>query len=132
MKSLDTNVLIRFLVNDDAYQAKAVRALFLKAEEERTVFFITSVVLLELLYVLGSVYEYHRHDIIDAVKSLISMKILAFENTDAVHDFLLFGKNSSVELDDLLIGYIAKESGCETTITFDKKASRSDLFELIK
>ncbi|HQP47981.1 MAG TPA: PIN domain-containing protein [Spirochaetota bacterium] len=54
MKALDTNVIIRFLVNDDKKQGETVKGLFLKAEREQESFYITNPVLLEVIYVLES------------------------------------------------------------------------------
>jgi len=60
MISLDTNVIIRFLVNDDKKQAGMVKKIFSEAEKANTAFIITTPVLLELIYVLDSVYKYTR------------------------------------------------------------------------
>jgi predicted nucleic-acid-binding protein len=131
MKSLDPNIVIRFLVNDDLKQGEAVKRLFLKAEKDNDIFFITTPVILEVLYVLDSVYNYSRKDILNALESMLSMSILIFENTDAIQKFISSAGKTKIELEDLLIGVISKEAGCETTITIDKKAARSNLFELL-
>ncbi len=132
MKSLDTNVIIRFLVNDDKKQAQAVKSLFLKVEEKQESFFVTSTVMLEMIYVLDSVYDYERAEIIDAIESMLLMKILVFENPEAIGHLVNSGKKTGIELEDLFIGLCAKENNCTTTLTFDRKAARSNLFELIK
>lgn len=132
MKSLDTNVIIRFLVNDDKKQSEIVRALFLQAEKDGSSFNISVPVLLETLYVLDSVYEYKRDEILNAVESMLHMKIFSFQNPDVIQQLVAAGNKSKIELEDLFIGLSAKEYGCEPTITFDKKAAKSDLFELIE
>ena len=132
MKSLDANIIIRFLVNDDKKQGEKVRALFLEAEKRGSVFFVTSPVFLEVIYVLDSVYGFRRGEILDAIGSLSSMPIIRFEDTDAVQKFTTEGKNTTVDLEDIFIGLTAREAGCESTITFDKKAAKSDLFELLE
>ncbi len=131
MKSLDTNVIIRFLVNDDVKQGEAVKKLFLKTERDNAVFFISMPVILELLYVLDSVYEFSRKEILDAFNAMILMPILLFENTDTIQKFLFSAEKTKIELEDLLVGIVAREAGCKTTITFDKKASKSEFFELL-
>lgn len=132
MKSLDTNIIIRFLVNDDIKQGEKVKTLFMKAEENNDVFFITTPVVLEVLYVLDSVYEYSRKEILNALESLLMMSLLIFDNADAIQKFITSAGKNKIELEDLLIGILARESGCKTTITFDKKASKSELFELLE
>ncbi|PKL37188.1 MAG: VapC toxin family PIN domain ribonuclease [Spirochaetae bacterium HGW-Spirochaetae-1] len=131
MKALDTNIIIRFLVNDDKKQGEAVKTLFLKTEKKGESFFITNTVLLETIYVLDSVYEYERKEILNALELMSMMKIIIFENPDVVHHLINSGRKSKTELEDLLIGIIAKEYGCESTITFDKKAAASKLFEML-
>ena len=132
MKSLDTNVIIRFLVNDDKRQAEAVKSLFIKAENSGELFFISNPVILEILYVLDSVYGYERNQILTALQALLLMKILRFENPDVLQSLVESGGKIKIELEDLFIGIIAKESGCESTITFDKKAARSPLFQILE
>ena len=132
MISLDTNIIIRFLVNDDKKQAGRVRALFEKAEREGTSLLITIPVLLETLWILDSIYDYSRNEIINAIESLFSMTIIIFEKTDAVQEFIDTGRKLKLDLSDILIGTAAKNAGCETTLTFDLKAAKSDLFELLK
>ena len=131
MKALDTNIIIRFLINDDIKQGERVKALFLKAEKNSDSFFVSYAVILEVLYVLDSVYSFSRADILNALDSLLSMSVLSFEQTGAVQALISFGKKSLIELEDLFIGLIAKESGCDKTITFDKKAAKSELFEFL-
>jgi predicted nucleic-acid-binding protein len=131
MKSLDTNIVVRFLVNDDKKQGEKVKALFQDAERKGASFLITTPVLLELLYVLDYVYEFERADILEALDLMTSMPVLTFENIESVQNLLETGKKSKTELEDLLIALVSREAGCETTLTFDKKAAKSDLFELI-
>jgi predicted nucleic-acid-binding protein len=131
MKSLDANIVIRFLVNDDKRQGEMVKKLFIQAEKKRHSYFVSHPVLLEVLYVLDSVYEFSRTEILDALESMISMAIFTFENKDVVKGLISTGRKENVELEDLLIGLISKKAGCESTITFDRKAARSDLFELL-
>jgi len=63
MKALDTNVLIRFLVQDDVNQADKVIQLFSKAEQNKEVLFVPLLVVLEVIWVLQSAYSVTREDI---------------------------------------------------------------------
>jgi len=132
MKSLDTNIIIRFLVNDDYKQGELVKKLLLKAEKNSEVFFVSSAVVLEIIYVLDSVYGYSSEEIAAAFESMLLMPVLLFENSEVIQKLLVSAYNTGIELEDLLIGITAQEAGCEKTITFDKKAAKSDLFELLR
>lgn len=132
MKGLDTNILIRFLTRDDDRQANAVYAIFKRADEEGDMFYVSSLVVLEMLWVLESVYGIPKNDILDALDGLLRMPILKFESQPAIQGFLRSSRDSRIDLSDSLIAHCAKNSGCECVLTFDKKASKFDFFERIK
>lgn len=132
MKALDTNVLIRFLVKDDEAQAKAVYKIFKKVETDKGALFVPLLVVLEVLWVLESVYDIARQELLDSFESLLLMPILEFENQSAVRRFTLSARESKIDLSDLLIATSAQSSGCKAVLTFDKDASKSKLFELVK
>lgn len=132
MKALDTNVLIRFLVKDDARQAEIVYKIFKQAETEKDTFYVPLVVMLETIWVLESVYKITRHDILDSLNDLVLMPILDFESRSAIINFISSARDNKADLSDLLIAQAAKISGCECVLTFDKRASVYKLFRLLK
>lgn len=132
MKALDTNIIVRFLVNDDARQAKAVYNLFKETEGAKGTLFVPLAVVLETIWVLESVYSISRNEIIETFKELLFMPILKFESQPAVQDFVTSAMNSSIDLADLLIAQSAHHSGCDSILTLDKRASKSALFELLR
>jgi len=132
MKGIDTNILIRFLIGDDEQQAKKVYNIFKKVESEKNELFVPLLVILELIWVLESVYEIPRAEILDSISGLILMPILKFEHQSALQQFTHFAQGNRYDLSDLLIAHSAKVQGCETVITFDRKASRFNMFELAK
>ena len=87
--------------------------------------------LLELFWVLESVYEIPREDILDALDALMAMPILNFEAQAAVRRCTLAARENKTDLSDLLIAHHAISSGCDSIITFDKKAAKDALFELL-
>ena len=131
MTALDTNIIVRFLVRDDEKQSKAVFARFKKAENSRETLFVPLLVVLEAIWVLESVYNKTRDEIIEAFDNLKRMPILKFEKEQIVQSMLLEGKKSNIELQDLLIALTAKSCGCDSVITFDKKAAKHPLFTLL-
>jgi len=132
MKGIDTNILIRFLIGDDELQAKKVYKIFKKAEAEKNELFVPLLVILELIWVLESVYEISRIEILESISDLILMPILKFENQSTLQQFTNAAQGNKYDLSDLLISHSAKTQGCETVITFDKKSSKFTLFELVK
>ena len=132
MKALDTNVLIRFLVVDDEQQADMVRTRFKQAELKQQQLYVPLPVVLEMLWVLASVYAVPRHRILDALQSLLLMPVLSFDNRPALQAFIHSARNGTEDLSDLLIAHAAVEAGCSAVLTFDRKASGFKYFQLLE
>jgi len=132
MKALDTNVLIRFLVNDDEKQARIVRDLFKRAEAEQHRLFVPLPVALEMIWVLESVYDISRQDILDTIQKLLLMPVLSFDAQEVLQQVIQSARNGSEDLADLLIAHAAIQSGCVSVLTFDRKASGFSLFQLLE
>ena len=132
MKALDTNVLVRFLVRDDERQAGIIYRIFKQAELDREVFFVPLLVVLETVWVLESVYKISRKEIIDSINELILIPILEFEIQSVLLNFITSARETKIDLSDLLLAHSAKFSGYESVLTFDKRASRFGLFELLR
>ena len=132
MKGIDTNILVRFLVGDDEVQAKKVYKIFKKAELVKNELFVPLLVILELIWVLESVYEIPRKEILDSIGELLLMPILQFEHQSVLHQFIQNAQGNRYDLSDLLIAHSAKEQGCDSVITFDQKTSKHKLFESVK
>lgn len=132
MKAVDTNVLVRFLVRDDETQAQTVYKIFKKAEIDKKVFFVPLLVVLETVWVLDSVYKLSRKEILDVFNDLLLLPILKFEDTSTIHRFISMAGKNKVDLPDVLIACSAILSGCDRVLTFDKKASTFNFFELLK
>ena len=129
MKALDTNVIVRLLINDDKVQGRRAKALLEKAEEESERYFLSLLVILETIWVLSAVYKLNRSEVLDALELLTQMPVLELENDGTVQELLRMGRSGNADLPDLLIGLSAKARGCETTLTFEKGLETTALFE---
>ena len=128
MRALDTNILVRFLTRDDQTQTERVHTLFREAEQKREVLFVSFASMLETIWALGTIYKVSRTDILASLQHLIALPYLRFENAALLESLLNESRDSQLRPSDLLIGLIGREHGCTTTLTFDKKAARSQLF----
>ena len=131
MTGLDTNVLVRFLVQDDEVQAQKVNALFTDTEANKQQLFVSTVVVLELMWVLKAAYDVPREAILHSLNELLSMSVLEFQDQAAVRAFIISAENNTYDLSDLLIGQMSLVVGCDTTLTFDKKAGKSPCFKAL-
>jgi predicted nucleic-acid-binding protein len=134
VKAIDTNVLVRFLVNDDPRQSKAAREIFRKAELARESLHVSSLVLLETIWVLESAYGIGREALVETLGELLLLPTIEFEDRALVQATLAGARSpvsQKVDLSDLLIGHRGKLVGCTTTLTFDKQAGKLPEFELV-
>jgi len=132
MIALDTNVLVRFLVRDNESQARIVYRRFKEAEAAREALFVPVAVLLETLWVLESAYSRSRTEILDSIEDLRRMPILTFEKDEALQRLLASARRNNADLADLLIAFTAEACGCDSGVTFDRKASRLPFFRLLR
>jgi predicted nucleic-acid-binding protein len=132
MKAIDTNVLVRFLVNDDEKQALLVKQLLKQAEVEKDSLFIPVLVVMETLWVLSSVYGFSRLEIIMAVEGVLEMPVFTVECHEKVSAMCRIALQNDCDMADILIGISAASNGCDTVLSFDKKAAKSGYFSLIQ
>jgi len=132
MKAIDTNILTRFITKDDEQQANRIYQLFKQTEETQEQLFVPLLVVLELIWVLESIYEIPNEDVLDSLSDLLLMPILQFESETVMQSFINSARNTKFDLSDILIAHTAHSFDCESTLTFDKKASKFKYFELLK
>lgn len=132
MRAIDTNILVRLLINDDTKQCQIVYKLFNDCYQQKEQLFVSTIVIVETIWVLNKHYQMPRNEVIQAINDVLSMSVLIIENHDEISTALSIGTNNTYDLSDLIIGLIAKKNTCNTTLTFDKKASKSDLFSKLK
>jgi len=130
--ALDTNVLARYLVRDDAKQsalAKSVIEAECSADEPGI---ISLVVLCELVWVLDRGYGYLRADIAAVLRKLLGSGDVHVERAELAWQALNDFERGSADFADYLIGYCGKAEKAVATVTFDRRAASSDLFRLLK
>ena len=130
MIGLDTNVLVRYIMQDDANQARKAAKL-IDALTPTTPGFVPLVVVVELFWVLSSSYELSREQIVEAFDALIRSKQLVVEKKDQVVRALRVYGASTADFPDCLIERTANAAGCEKVVTFDVGASKKAGMELI-
>jgi predicted nucleic-acid-binding protein len=122
MIGLDTNVVIRYLTQDDPKQA-AIASRFIESElTEKRRGFITLISLVEITWVLDACYGQKKLELIAIIESLLTLKQIIIEKTEVVHLALQRYQAGNADFSDSLIAIICEESGCQRIVTFDKKA----------
>jgi predicted nucleic-acid-binding protein len=128
MIGLDTNVLARYLTQDDVRQAALASRLI---ENDLTMArpgFVSLVVLAELCWVLSRLYSATMDELADMISDLLNTPQIQVERREVVQAAirrLKQGKSRKAGLVDALIAEIANSEGCSSTVTFDKAAVRA-------
>ena len=130
MIAFDTNVLLRLLLNDDAQQARKAQALLEQAASRSDKVLLPDIVLCEVEWVLGSVYDVPKAQIAATLRHLLEADEFAFLNRAGVATALNAYENGSAEFSDYLIGATAARAGAATTYTFDRALRSADGFSL--
>jgi predicted nucleic-acid-binding protein len=128
---LDTNVVVRYIVQDDREQARAATTLI---ETQCTVDdpgFVSTVVLAELVWVLERAYGYARARVADVLAAILTSVEIKAEQPDIAHAALVSYRDGPADFADYLIGRIDAAHGCEATATFDKRSAKSGFHRLI-
>ncbi|HEY4964463.1 MAG TPA: PIN domain-containing protein [Candidatus Saccharimonadales bacterium] len=115
MNSLDTNVVLRYLLNDIPEQSAKSKAVITGSTS-----YITDVVAVEIVFVLERVIGMNRSDIVKLVKSFLSLPNLIYNDYFLDQSIDLYGANSSLSIVDSYAATEAKVYG-NTLITFDKE-----------
>lgn len=128
MIGLDTNVLVRYLAQDEAKQA-AIATRFIEQKLSATQpGLISLVVLVELCWVLKRLYSATENELVNTVADFLGAAQFHFEQREVVQTAaqrMRSSKNVKVGFTDLLVVEIAKTLGCSQTVSFDKNAVRS-------
>jgi predicted nucleic-acid-binding protein len=121
MTGLDANVVIRFLIQDDARQtAAAVKVVNSLSPESPG--FLSLLVVAEIVWVLTISYGFTRKEIEVAVEGLLRSKELIIEHAEIIVQALGKFKRGPADFADCLIERCGHAAGCQQTLTFDKKA----------
>jgi predicted nucleic-acid-binding protein len=121
--ALDTNVLVRFLVQDDPEQARVAGEIVDQLTEEATGF-VSREVLVELVWVLERAYRLGRAEIAGALDGLLASTELVVEGADAIGSAVELYRNDGFGFADLMIVAAAQRAGATETVTFDRRAAR--------
>jgi predicted nucleic-acid-binding protein len=132
MIGLDTNVLLRYLVQDDPGQSARATEIIERRLTEQNPGFVSLVSILEIVWVLGSLYKRTRSEIAQHIEMILAADTLEVQNEQEVYEALVALRNGAGAFEDALIGGIGIWRGCSATLTFDQNAAkRLNGFQLI-
>ncbi len=125
MIALDTNVLVRYLVADDAGHAEAAQALLAGLTGERSGF-VCREVAVELVWVLERAYRFSREQIAAVLQELVATEELELEAADDVARAAFSYRRGGPGFSDLMIAAAANRRGALPLYTFDRGAAQME------
>ncbi|MEA2805032.1 MAG: hypothetical protein QOG78_1413 [Rhodospirillaceae bacterium] len=130
MIGLDTNILVRYLTQDDPGQSPRATELIERRLTEDNPGFISVVAMTETVWVLERAYRLSNVRIAEVIERLLQTSVLVVENEAEVFAAMTVLQEGSGSFADALIGELGDRAGCSVTLTFDQKAARLRNFGL--
>lgn len=131
MIGLDTNVLVRYLAQDDPAQTPRATELIESLTAEAPGF-ISQVVLVETVWVLESCYAADAARIAEVVETLLHVETLVVDEADIAWRGLRQFKQAGGDFADALVAALARRAGCETVYSFDRGAAKRSGMTLLQ
>jgi predicted nucleic-acid-binding protein len=130
MIGLDTNILVRYLAQDDPVQSAKATEIIERRLTEENPGFISIVAIVETVWVLERAYRLSAYEIAAAIERSLQADVLVVENEQQVFTAMIALKDGRGSFVDALIGALSEKAGCLRTLTFDRKALKLPGFEL--
>jgi predicted nucleic-acid-binding protein len=118
--ALDTNVLVRFLVRDDEEQHRQARSLIDGAIADGETFFVSEIVLCEVVWVLDTSYRVSKPEIVQALRTLVRAKLLHWRAADRARAAVDAFAQGRGDFADYLIREDGRAAGATALVTFDR------------
>jgi predicted nucleic-acid-binding protein len=131
MIGLDTNVVLRYLLQDDLKQTRQANQIVDRQLSEQNPGLINLVTVLEVVWVLRSLLKQNPSQIASHLENLLTADSLEVQNEQQVFEAAFALKRGAGVFEDALIGALNAWTGCSHTLTFDRKAARLPRFQAI-
>ncbi|HYW30521.1 MAG TPA: type II toxin-antitoxin system VapC family toxin [Gemmatimonas sp.] len=121
MIGLDTNVIVRYLAQDDRAQSALATTLIETQCTADSPGFVGLVVLAEVVWVCEGAYDASRADIAELVRRILSSRQLVVQDAEVVWQALRQFESARADFADCLISRTADAAGCRATMSFDRR-----------
>jgi predicted nucleic-acid-binding protein len=129
MIGLDSNILVRYLTQDDPIQSPRATDIIERRLTEENPGFVTIVAMVETVWVLDRAYGLAANEIAAAVERMLQTDVLVVENEQEVFGAMIALRKGQGSCADAVIAALGARAGCPCTLTFDQKALRLPGFE---
>ena len=130
MIGLDTNILVRYLTQDEPIQSAKARDAIERRLTEENLGFVSIVAMAETVWVLERAYKLTPDEIVSAVERILQTDVLVVEDEQEVFTAMIALQKGQGAFADALIAALGARRSCSRTLTFDRRALRLPGFEL--
>ena len=130
MIGLDTNILVRYLAQDDPLQSAKASDIIERRLTEENPGFVSTVAIVETVWVLDRAYGLGNDEIAAAIERTLQIEVLVVENEQEIFTAMIALKQGKGSFADAIILALGAKAGCSYTLTFDQKACRIVGFRL--
>lgn len=124
MIGLDTNLIVRYLAQDDPVQSASATEIIEQRLTEDNPGFVSIVAMVETVWVLDRAYGLPAQKIAAAVERMLQTDVLIVENEQEVFSAMIALREGQGSFSDAVISGLGIRAGCSFTLTFDRKALR--------
>ncbi|MAE63969.1 MAG: PIN domain-containing protein [Phycisphaeraceae bacterium] len=131
MIGIDTNVLARYIVQDDPKQSAAATRCLERQCSRNDPGHVTLIVLCELVWVLRRAYQYKRNQVVEALRRIIEAAELEVEHREIADQAIADYGEGDADFADYVIARLNESAGAKHTVTFDRSAAAHPRFKLL-
>lgn len=132
MIGIDTNIVVRYLTQDDPLQSAKATEIIERRLTEDEPGFISIVAMIETIWVLDRAYGFTTQEIAQAIERLLQTEVLLLEHEHQVFTAMIALRKGQGSFADAIIAALGLKAGCPYTLTFDQKAKRLAGFKLLQ
>lgn len=130
MIGLDTNVIVRYLVQDDPGQSEAASA-GIDELTETDPGYLSLVTIVELHWVLRRAYKLSAVRCAELLEGLLEAREIRVDEEDVVRAALVAARGGP-DFADAVIAELGRAAGCRHTVTFDRQAARGGAMRVLQ
>jgi predicted nucleic-acid-binding protein len=128
---LDTNVLVRYLTDDDVVQSRRAADWIQTATARGERCFISALVLCELAWVLRGAYEVSKTDLLLTLDRILATAQFVVGDKEVVRRAVETYRTGRADFADYVIGALHRRADCATTVTFDRRLKANADFQIL-
>jgi predicted nucleic-acid-binding protein len=130
MIGLDTNILVRYLTQDDPIQSAAATEIVEQRLSKQNPGLVSIVAMVETVWVLSRAYRFTAQEVAVAIELMLRTDALVIQDEQLVFTAMVALRDGHGSFSDALLSALGKAAGCPHTLTFDRRALKLPGFQL--